>query len=64
MNEHFESQITNQINTNQKDPLMFYIVGGKVEHCPLSVIESLSDTLIFIELRPLGVLSLPVFSRK
>ncbi|MNC35193.1 hypothetical protein D3C75_836660 [compost metagenome] len=64
MREHFESQITNQINTNQKDPLMFYIVGGKAEHCPLSVVESLSETLTFVELRQLGAISLPVFSRK
>lgn len=64
MKEHFESQYTNQINTKQKDPLMFYIVGGKVEHVPLSVVESLSETLTFVELRQLGAISLPVFSRK
>lgn len=63
MRSYFESQINSQINTKQKDPLMFYIVNGKAEHCPLSVVDSLSETLTFIELRPMGAISLPVFSR-
>lgn len=64
MKQYFEKQIANVVNSNQADPLMFYIVGGKVDNCPLSVVDSLEESLTFIESRTLGVLDLPVFARK
>lgn len=63
MRSYFESQIKSQINSNQSDPLMFYIVNGKAENCPLSLVESLNGSLTFIELREMGAISLPVFAR-
>jgi len=64
MKQYFEKQIASLVNSNRADPLMFYIVNGKVDNCPLSVIDSLEESLTFIESRILGVLDLPVFARK
>lgn len=64
MKQYFEKQIASVVNSNQADPLMFYIVGGKVEHRSLSEINSLEESLTFIESRIVGVLDLPVFTRK
>lgn len=64
MKQYFEKQIANVINNNQADPLMFYIVDGKVTHRVLSEIDSLEESLTYIESRTLGVLNLPVFDRK
>lgn len=64
MKQYFETQIASVVNSNQVDPLMFYIVGGKVEHRSLSEIDSLEESLTFIESRIVGALDLPVFTRK
>ncbi|MNN53017.1 hypothetical protein D3C81_1677500 [compost metagenome] len=64
MKQYFEKQIASVVNSNQADPLMFYIVNGKVENRSLSEIDSLEEGFTFIESRTLGVLDLPVFARK
>lgn len=64
MKQYFEKQIASVVNSNQADPLMFYIVNGKVDNCPLSVVDSLEEGFTYIESRTLGVLDLPVFARK
>ena len=64
MKQYFEKQIASVVNSNQTDPLMFYIVGGKVEHRSLSEIDLLEESLTYLESRTIGVLDLPVFARK
>ena len=64
MKQYFEKQIVSVVNSNQADPLMFYIVNGKVEHRSLSDLDSLEEGFTYIESRIVGVLDLPVFSRK
>lgn len=64
MKQYFEKQIANVVNSNQADPLMFFIVNGKVENRSLSEIDLLEEGFTYIESRTLGVLDLPVFARK
>lgn len=64
MKQYFEKQIASVVNSNQADPLMFYIVNGKVENRSLSEIDSLGESLTYIESRTVGVLDLPAFARK
>ena len=64
MKQYFEKQIASVVNSNQADPLMFFIVNGKVESRSLSEIDLLEEGFTFIESRTLGVLDIPVFARK
>lgn len=64
MKQYFEKQIASVVNSNLADPLMFFIVNGKVENRSLSEIDLLEEGFTYIESRTLGVLDLPVLARK